>query len=251
MYWFLRSKWIAGFVATLVALQIGCGGDNPADDGTEPPVNSIGATPGGGGTADPTPVHPQSSQEYSPPGGSPGQLPTRPKQNLHPVVTIKTTQGDIKLRLDAEKAPITVDNFLSNYVDRGYYDQTVFHYVEDGFMIAGGGFTADLQPKEARAEILNEAHNGLKNKRYTIAMARNPEYVNSATSQFWINLADNSFLDYTSDEDASTYGYCVFGEVIAGQEVVDRIAKTPVHDTEAFPKTPTTPVVVQTVVRDE
>jgi peptidyl-prolyl cis-trans isomerase A (cyclophilin A) len=248
---FTGSSVAAGFLTALVVLHAGCGGDTSADDpAADPPTNNIGA-PSDPVTPGPTSVRPAAVPDNAPPTASPGQLPPRPRQNLHPIVTIKTNQGDIRLKLDAEKAPITVDNFLSNYVDRGFYDQTVFHYVDAGFMIAAGGFTADLQAKQAGAEILNEARNGLKNKRYTIAMARSPDYVNSATSQFFINLVDNPSLDYTGDDNASTYGYCVFGEVVSGQEVVDRIANTPVHDTENFPKTPDTPVVIQTVVREE
>jgi peptidyl-prolyl cis-trans isomerase B (cyclophilin B) len=232
-------------------LTAGCGGSTETAGNTPetPPAN----IKSGGDNAAPSPtaVRPVSSSVLPPTIGASGQGMPRARRNPHPIVVIKTSLGDITLKLDAEKAPLTVDNFLDNYVARGYYDQTVFHYVDDGFMIAAGGFAADLTPKTPRAEILNEAHNGLKNRRYTIAMARNPDYVNSATSQFFINLADNAALDYTSDETADTYGYCVFGEVVEGRDVVDRIAKVEVHDSSSFVKTPVEPVVIQSVVRLE
>jgi cyclophilin family peptidyl-prolyl cis-trans isomerase len=228
----------------------GCGGPADSSDGAEAPSANIGSTTDDASPS-PTSVRPVSSPGLPPTIGTTGQDFPRPRRNPHPVVTIKTSLGDITLRLDAEKAPLTVDNFLDGYVARGFYDQTIFHYVDNGFMIAAGGFATDLSPKQPRAEILNEAHNGLKNRRYTIGMARNPDYVNSATSQFYINLVDNAALDYKSDESAETYGYCVFGEVIEGQDVVDRIARTPVHDQDAFIKTPVEPVVIQSVVRVE
>ena len=162
-----------------------------------------------------------------------------------PEVLLKTSEGDIRLRLDAEKAPLTVDNFLSNYVNRGFYDGTVIHYVEKGFMLAGGGYTADLQPKPTRAFIKSEANNGLKNKRGTVAMVRQPDHADSAASQFFINLVDNPGLNHAEAEGADKEGYCVFGEVIVGMDVVDRIAEVQVADRGAFPKTPVTPVVIK------
>jgi len=158
---------------------------------------------------------------------------------------LKTSAGDIRLRLNAEKAPLTVDNFLSNYVVRGFYEGTVIHYVEKGFMLAGGGYTAELQPKATRAFIKSEADNGLQNKRGTIAMVRQPEHADSATSQFFINLADNPGLNHGEAEGTDTAGYCVFGEVVEGMEVVDQIAEVPVGDRGSFPKTPVNPVVIR------
>jgi cyclophilin family peptidyl-prolyl cis-trans isomerase len=241
---------LLAFAVSAALLLSGCGGGTESSDSaTEEPPANIGAP---GNIASPTSLRPVDSPGLPPTIGTTGQdFAPRPKRNLRPVVTIKTSLGDITVRLDAEKAPQTVDNFLDSYVGRGFYDQTVFHYVDSGFMIAAGGFAADLSPKTPRAEILNEAHNGLKNLKYTIAMARNPDYANSATSQFYINLVDNAALDYVSDESAATYGYCVFGEVIEGREVVDQIAKSPVHDQGEFIKTPVQPVVIQTVVRVE
>jgi peptidyl-prolyl cis-trans isomerase B (cyclophilin B) len=136
------------------------------------------------------------------------------------VVILHTNYGDITLELDAENAPATVKNFLQ-YVHDGHYDNTVFHRVIDGFMIQGGGMEPGLKQKPTRAPVANEAVNGLKNKRYTVAMARTND-PHSATSQFFINVGDNDFLDHTSPSPQG-WGYCVFGKVVAGQDVVDRI----------------------------
>lgn len=138
------------------------------------------------------------------------------------MVILHTNFGSITLELDAERAPDTVANFLQ-YAREGHYDGTLFHRVIDGFMIQGGGYTPDMQQKPTRAPIQNEADNGLKNTAYTIAMARTPN-PHSATSQFFINVVDNPFLDYT-EPTAQGYGYCVFGRVTAGQDTVDRIKK--------------------------
>lgn len=138
------------------------------------------------------------------------------------MVTLHTNFGPITLELDAARAADTVANFL-RYANDGHYDGTIFHRVIDGFMIQGGGYTEDMQQKPTRAPIQNEADNGLKNTAYTIAMARTPN-PHSATSQFFINVTDNPFLDYT-EPTAQGYGYCVFGRVIDGQDTVDRIGK--------------------------
>lgn len=137
-------------------------------------------------------------------------------------VKMQTTKGTIVLELDDEKAPETVRNFVE-YVQAGHYDGTIFHRVIDGFMIQGGGFTKDMNQKKTRAPIRNEASNGLHNKRGTIAMARTM-VVDSATSQFFINLVDNDFLDFTAPT-TQGYGYAVFGKVTDGMDVVDAIAK--------------------------
>ena len=137
-------------------------------------------------------------------------------------VEMQTTKGTIVLELDDEKAPETVRNFVE-YVQTGHYDGTIFHRVIDGFMIQGGGFTKDMNQKATKAPIRNEASNGLRNKRGTIAMARTM-VVDSATSQFFINLVDNDFLDFTLPTPQG-YGYAVFGRVADGMDVVDAIAK--------------------------
>jgi peptidyl-prolyl cis-trans isomerase B (cyclophilin B) len=136
------------------------------------------------------------------------------------MVILHTNQGDITIDLDAAKAPETVANFLQ-YVRDGHYDGTLFHRVIDGFMIQGGGMTAGMKQKATRAPVANEAANGLKNVRYSVAMARTSD-PHSATAQFFINVSDNGFLDHTAPT-AQGFGYCVFGTVVAGQDVVDRI----------------------------
>ncbi len=138
------------------------------------------------------------------------------------MVKLQTNFGPITLELDAKAAPETVANFLQ-YVKDGHYDGTIFHRVIDGFMIQGGGFTADMEQKPTRAPVRNEAQNGLKNLAYSIAMARTPD-PHSASSQFFINIADNAFLDFRA-ANSQGYGYCVFGKVTEGQDVVDRIRK--------------------------
>ena len=138
-----------------------------------------------------------------------------------PTAIIHTTKGDITVELDEDKAPASVANFR-RYAEDGFYNDTIFHRVIPGFMIQGGGHTADMKEKPAREPIANEAHNGLKNTRGTIAMARtsNPH---SATSQFFINLVDNGYLNHTSKTQAG-WGYAVFGKVVAGLDVIDKIA---------------------------
>ena len=136
------------------------------------------------------------------------------------MVIIKTTLGDIKVKLAADKAPLTVANFLA-YVDSKHYDGTIFHRVIDGFMIQGGGFDKEMRQKPTKAPIKNEAANGLQNKRGTLAMARTA-IVDSATSQFFINVKDNGFLDFRAPNPQG-FGYCVFGEVVEGLDVVDQI----------------------------
>jgi len=136
------------------------------------------------------------------------------------MVRFKTNFGDIVLALDAEKAPKTVANFLE-YVEAGFYDKTIFHRVIDGFMIQGGGFEPGMKQKQTRAPIENEASNGLSNKCYSIAMARTSD-PHSASAQFFINVKNNDFLDFSAPS-RDGFGYCVFGNVVEGQDVIDRI----------------------------
>ncbi|MDD8020519.1 MAG: peptidylprolyl isomerase [Acidobacteriota bacterium] len=146
---------------------------------------------------------------------------TIPALAANPKVLMKTSKGDIVIELYPEKAPVTVENFLA-YVNDKFYDGTIFHRVIKGFMIQGGGLTSEMKTKaEKRPPIKNEADNGLKNLRGTIAMARTAD-INSATCQFFINLVDNAFLDHVPG-DASSFGYAVFGKVIQGLDVVDAI----------------------------
>ena len=162
-------------------------------------------------------------------------------------VVIETNKGEIKVELDDVKAPISVKNFLS-YVDQGYYKETIFHRVIANFMIQGGGLNAELQPKPpSKAPIKNEARNGLKNVRGSIAMARTG-IVDSATSQFFINLVDNGFLDHR-DESSSGFGYAVFGKVVAGMDVVDKIGAAPTGMRNRFSDVPVETVVIKDVRR--
>ena len=156
----------------------------------------------------------------------------------NPVVVMETTLGNITIELLQDRAPVTVENFLQ-YVNDGFYAGTVFHRVIEGFMIQGGGFTADLSQKPTRAPITNEADNGESNARGTIAMARTA-VVDSATAQFFINTVDNEFLNHQVRD----YGYAVFGRVVDGTDVVDRIEATPVTNS-----VPNTPVVIESARR--
>jgi cyclophilin family peptidyl-prolyl cis-trans isomerase len=221
--WTLRSTLLAG----ICLLAAGCGGSTP-------PV--------------PTSIPSQASAAGEG-AGAPGETSRRDPAHSDPVVVIKTTLGEILVQLDPLKAPITVDNFLVHYVDNGHYAGTIFHHVEQGFMVLGGGYTADLQLKPARTPIASEAHNGLTHRRGTIAMARQADVVHSADCQFFFNLADNPSLDHKGRETAGDYGYCVFGQVVQGMEVLDAIAGVPVRDAEGFPRLPVTPVIIQSVER--
>ena len=159
-------------------------------------------------------------------------------------VEISTTEGVIALRLDPVKSPETVKNFLA-YAEKGFYDNTIFHRVIDGFMIQGGGFTPDMKQKETHDPIENEAANGLKNDKYTIAMART-SYPHSATSQFFINTTDNDFLNYTMPSPQG-WGYAVFGKVVTGTDVIDAIGKVRTSRRGMFSDVPVEDVVIEKV----
>jgi cyclophilin family peptidyl-prolyl cis-trans isomerase len=163
----------------------------------------------------------------------------------NPVVLIKTNKGFIKAELYADKAPISVKNFL-DYATANFYDGTVFHRVIPGFMVQGGGFTPNFEQKKTNAPIKNEAGNGVKNTRGTLAMARTSD-VNSATAQFFINVSDNDFLNYRSDKPAE-YGYAVFGKVTEGMDVVDAIVKVKTGSYGPHRDVPTEPVVIEGIV---
>jgi len=164
----------------------------------------------------------------------------------NPVVVMKTSMGSVEIELYPDKAPATVANFLS-YVDKGFYNGTVFHRVISNFMIQGGGMTPGMQEKSTSAPVKNEADNRLSNTRGTIAMARTQD-VHSATSQFFINVVDNKFLDYKSSTPAG-YGYCVFGKVISGMDVVDKIKSVPTGNYGYFQDVPQTNIVIQSIQR--
>ena len=157
------------------------------------------------------------------------------------MVKLHTNHGTITLELDAEKAPKTVENFLQ-YVRDGFFDGTIFHRVIDGFMIQGGGFEPGMTQKPTRDTIENEAANGLKNEAYTVAMARTPN-PNSATAQFFINIANNSFLNFTAPTPQG-YGYAVFGKVVEGMDVVDKIKKVKTGNRAGHQDVPLEDVVI-------
>jgi cyclophilin family peptidyl-prolyl cis-trans isomerase len=171
----------------------------------------------------------------------PGTCADALKSNA-PKVKLTTSMGPITLQLDKEKAPVSVDNFIK-YVESGHYSGTVFHRVIDSFMIQGGGFTKDMQQKPTNAPVKNEGANGLKNDAYTVAMARTGVR-DSATSQFFINTVNNNMLNY-SGESPQGWGYAVFGKVVDGQAVVDKIRKVPVANTGMHQNVPVTPVVIE------
>ena len=158
------------------------------------------------------------------------------------MVKLHTNFGEIVLELDVEKAPVTVANFLQ-YVESGFYNNTIFHRVIDGFMIQGGGFDPDMRQKPTQPSIKNEANNGLQNKKYTIAMARTPN-PDSASSQFFINTADNDFLNFSAPT-SQGWGYCVFGKVTSGTEVVDKIGKVKTGNRNGHQDVPLENVVIE------
>jgi len=168
------------------------------------------------------------------------------KKGSNPIVVMETSEGTIKVELWADKAPGSVKNFL-RYADEKFFDGTVFHRVIDGFMIQGGGMTADLRRKPTHEPIQNEARADLKNLRGTLALARTSD-LHSATSQFFINVKDNAFLDHRS-ETPDGFGYAVFGKVIAGMDVVDKIRKVKTTTKSGNQDVPATPVVIQSVRR--
>ncbi len=228
----LPKSILGWFVLVPILALAGC---QKSGDSTQPAAAVTGPD---GGKAD---THAPPPQETA--------LVKSEQDTQHPIYEFETSQGKFSVRLDAEKAPLTVDNF-STYVARGQYDLTIFHQVFNDSLkiVLGGGFTADLKEKAPLTPIRNEAHNGLKNRRGTIAMARRANDEDSATCQFFINIADNDVLNFKA-RTAEGYGYCVFGEVTEGMDVLDRIAKTPVHDIEKFSHLPVEPVVIKSIRR--
>ncbi|MAD10192.1 MAG: peptidylprolyl isomerase [Pseudomonadota bacterium] len=164
------------------------------------------------------------------------------------MVTFKTNHGDITLELYADKAPKTVENFLS-YVQDGFYDNTIFHRVIDGFMIQGGGMTPDMEQKETKAPIENEANNGVANEAGTIAMARTND-PHSATAQFFINVKDNDFLNFSS-ESMNGWGYCAFGKVTEGMDVVEKIKNVKTGNYGYHQDVPVEAVIIEKAVISE
>jgi len=170
--------------------------------------------------------------------------------SVNPMIQMQTNMGSITIELDAEKAPLSTENFLA-YTKDGFYEQTIFHRVIPGFMIQGGGFTGQMSQKKTKGPIRNEADNGLKNLRGTLAMART-QVVDSATCQFFINLADNDFLNHQG-KSPNAYGYAVFGRVTEGMDVVDKIAKVKTGNFGQHQDVPKDMVMIQsmTIVEEQ
>ena len=224
----LRVKSVlAGLTVVTLLAVAGCDGD------TEGKTTAIG--------------NPKDKQDQSDTNSSSSTKSQPAPDRLHPVVVIETSLGSITAQLDAENAPQTVENFLA-YIESGHYDETIFHQVFKGQGVVGGGYTADLSEKPPRTPILTEAHNGLKNLRGTLAMVRQADAIDSAASQFFFNLADNPGLDH-QDRTLSGYGYCVFGKVTEGMDVVDKIGQAKVNDTDRFESIPVQTVLIESVRR--
>lgn len=197
------------------------------------------AIPAATGQADP-PAAPGRTRVQVPPLQAPAPAPAPG----NPVVVVSTSMGEVTMELFKDRAPVSVQNFLQ-YAADGFYEGTIFHRVKPGYVVQGGGYTPEMVEKSTRPPILNEATNGLKNTRGSVAMART-RALRSATSQFYINLATNTALDHRgySPED---FGYAVFGRVLSGMDVVDKIAATPTGSSGPHDDVPLTPVVIQKV----
>ncbi len=217
----MRSIWMLAALGLMVT--IGCGGGSPPPPAEEP-------------AAAPAPPEPPNEE----PAAKTAPAPT----GTNPRVEMRTSLGTMKIELYPDKAPKTVENFLQ-YAREGFYDGTVFHRVISGFMIQGGGFSPDMSEKETRAPIENEASNGLKNVRGSLAMARTGD-PHSASSQFFINTVDNPFLDFTAAT-VQGFGYAVFGQVVEGLETLDAIKKVSTGSRDGHDDVPMDPVVIESV----
>ena len=225
----------------------GCGSSDPGPQSSD---STVAARASGPPSVVEPPQRDKRSDRYDQPDETPpARLARHEAAAYQPQVVLVTSMGQITIKLHRDRTPLTVDNFLE-YVTSGFYDGKIFHQVEAGFVIAAGGYTADLTPAPARAPIRNEAHKGGPNRRGTVAMVRQ-DGIDSATSQFLINLADNKQLDHKSREapprgKPDQYGYCVFGEVIEGVDVVEKIARSKVQPAGDLPSVPVEPVLIKT-----
>ena len=212
--------------------------DPPAEEGAAPDK-------GGGKSAQTSPAkRPVEPVTYVP---RPSIYTSAVASIENPIVVLHTSAGDIKVELELERSPQTVLNFLENYVRTGFYEKTLIHFADPNSFIMAGGFTESLESKEARFPIFNESNNGLSNVRGTIAMSRDANAAHSATSQFFINVKDNPDLDYQGTESDAARGYCVFGRVIEGMEVVDQIAQAQVRQEGEFERLPAETVLLESV----
>ena len=229
-----RTSGLAAVITILSSVILGC------DSGETPPPASIPAPP----TEEPVPEVPLSDAMQSA-FPIPDELQAS-SPYVAPEVSIETSLGDLRVRLHELEVPETVANFLGNYVDYDFYSETIFHHIDTEVLVAGG-YTADLVLKETEAPIRNEAIRAKRNTRGTIGMMRLAESSDTATSQFYINLVDAPELD--RDIATENDGYCVFGEVISGLEVLDKIARVPVHEIEGFPRIPISAVMIKSIKR--
>ena len=240
-----RRCFVAAAALSLVTLLTltGCGGKGAAsptasNEEASPEVTPAATTATSAPTPGPTVINYAAQPTIY---GSAEQSPI-----ANPVVILHTSAGDIQIELFMEKAPQTVGNFLDTYARQGAYEGTIFHYVDPKGFILGGGYTADLEARPTHGGIFNESANGLSHERGTLAMSREPNDPHSASSQFFINLVDNPGLNYQGD-DPSQRGYCVFGKVTDGMEIVEQIAAAQVAPKEGFDNLPAEPVVIQSV----
>jgi len=227
----LRGTWNRSLLVVGALTLAGCGSGSSSAD-TEATAGSVVAQPAAGKGSNRSASASGASAERSGP----------------PQVVLQTSAGKITVELDPQASPLTVENFLQ-YVEGGHYDHTIFHQVVDGYVLVGGSHDNHLHEKPANSTIRNEAHNGLSNLRGTISMARSAETIDSSTCQFFINLADNSKqLDHKGTE-PEQYGYCVFGRIVEGLTVCDKIAKAAVHNQDAFEMLPVETVLIESARR--
>ena len=239
------TRWLAALLLSVaLLLTVACGSSEP--EAEAPPVEEPAAETAKleppAEEAEPTPAPEPVVEEPAAPAPQPKAAPKKAEPAGPPMVVVQTSKGAIKIELYPDKAPETVENFMA-YVNAGYYDGTIFHRVIPDFMIQGGGFTPDMEKKETREPVKNEAKNGLKNERGTIAMART-FMPHSATSQFFINHVNNAMLD---NSEQNGWGYCVFGKVVEGMDVVDAIAAVATKNEGPYQNVPVTPVVIQSI----
>jgi len=225
-------------VVLAMLATVGCGTseESPPSDSAEGTATPAESSAEGGSVSHPS----------SPPATQ------SPQDDLHPQVLIDTSEGVITVELDGQRAPLTVDSFL-RYVDSGHYNQTIFHQVFNGYAILAGSHTQDLVERPSPATVRNEARDGLKNLRGTIAMTRDAAIIDSAAAGFFFNVRDNPNLNYqpseTGQDSPENYGYCVFGRVVEGQDVIDRIANVAVEDRGGFESIPVRTVFIKSVRR--
>jgi peptidyl-prolyl cis-trans isomerase B (cyclophilin B) len=241
-------RWFWGIALAFFATLTGCGQQKAADEAQPKPAAIQGPSPAARSNSVAAGAA-QAGIEF-PKIPAPFEKATRPAPNPHPQVVMETSLGKITLTLDALKADRTTANFL-RHVNQGDYDNTVFHQVYQGYAALGGSYTPEGGEKAAGPDtVFNQASNGLRNMRGTIALARSPEDAHSGSMMFFINLADNPQLDFKDTSSPENWGYCVFGQVTAGmEEVVDRIAAVPLTTKHNLENTPTEPVIIKKIRR--